>query len=89
MARPDSTSDDWLWRGVETTAHDEDAVSLARDFVRTFESDRGQRVLNYLRRQTVERALGADANDAALRLIEGQRLLVLKIESLIARGRSL
>lgn len=89
MARPDAASDDWLWQGVDKTAPDEDAVSLARDFVRTFEGKAGQRVLAYLRRQTVERAMGANANDAALRLIEGQRLLVLKIEALIARGRSL
>lgn len=89
MARPDTASDDWLWHGVEQNTHDEDAVSLARDFVRTFESDAGRRVFSYLRRQTVERALGADSNDAALRLIEGQRLLVLKMEALITRGRSL
>jgi hypothetical protein len=36
---------------------------------------------------TLERALGPDASDAALRQLEGQRRLVLTMRALVNRGR--
>lgn len=57
-------------------------------FARCFARREGAVVLDYLRRTTLERALGPDASEAALRHLEGQRQLVARIAALIERGRS-
>lgn len=56
-------------------------------FARCFAGPDGARVLGVLRAMTVERTLGPDASDAALRHLEGQRALVAAILALAARGR--
>lgn len=66
----------------------QDQRSLAVDAARIFAGDAGARVLAHLRRLTRDRVLGPEASDALLRHVEGQRALVLHIESLIERGRS-
>lgn len=55
---------------------------IKKAFVRCFISKEGKIVLSYLRRQTIERCLGADAEDRHLRDLEGQRRLVRQIEQL-------
>lgn len=67
------------------------AASAAEDpapgFARCFSGPDGARVLGVLRAMTVERTLGPEASDAALRHLEGQRALVATILALVARGR--
>ncbi|CAO3448581.1 hypothetical protein [Azospirillum largimobile] len=60
----------------------------APSFARCFAGSDGARVLAVLRAMTLDRALGADAPEAALRHLEGQRQLVATILALIARGRA-
>ncbi len=55
---------------------------IKKAFVRCFISKEGKIVLSYLRRQTIERSLGPDAEDRHLRDLEGQRRLVRQIERL-------
>lgn len=57
-------------------------------FARCFARREGTVALAYLRRTTLERALGPDASEAALRHLEGQRQLVARIAALIERGRA-
>ena len=51
-----------------------------------FSSPDGQRVLEHLRKLTLERSLGPGASDALLRHLEGQRHLFAYIAALIAQG---
>lgn len=67
-------------------ATDRRDIELA--FARCFAGPDGQRVLAHLRRATLERTLAPDASEAALRHMEGQRALVLRIAALIERGRA-
>ncbi len=60
----------------------------APSFARCFAGADGLRVLALLRAMTLDRALGPDAPEAALRHLEGQRQLVAAILALVARGRS-
>jgi hypothetical protein len=55
-------------------------------FARCFAGADGAVVLKALRAMTLERALGPDAPEAALRHLEGQRQLVTVILALVARG---
>ncbi len=59
---------------------------IEKAFARAFAGNDGGLVLGYLRALTIERVLGSQSSDAALRQIEGQRQLVHTIESLIERG---
>ena len=59
---------------------------IEKYYARVFKSPDGKIVLSHLRQITIERVLGADASDALLRTIEGQRTLVHQIEQLIQRG---
>lgn len=65
------------------TRHDQD---LALAFARCFKSRDGQRVWRHLRGLTVDRVLGPDVSDAALRYLEGQRQLIHHIARLVDRG---
>jgi len=60
----------------------------APSFARCFAGGDGMRVLAVLRAMTLDRTLGPDAPEAALRHLEGQRQLVATILALIARGRA-
>ncbi len=62
-------------------------AEVERAFARCFSGRDGRIVLAYLRSVTVERALGPDAEAAALRHLEGQRQLVGRMTALAARGR--
>lgn len=78
-------SNGWAWFAdpAATPATDDPAPSFAR----CFGGPDGARVLGVLRAMTVERTLGPEASDAALRHLEGQRQLVATILALVARGR--
>ncbi|MDR1360706.1 MAG: hypothetical protein LBJ18_00120 [Rickettsiales bacterium] len=61
---------------------------IEKSYAKTFHGTDGARVLTHLRGITIERFLGPDASDAALRALEGQRALVHQIEQLIDRGKN-
>lgn len=75
---------DWFTGGGRPSGAADDP---APSFARCFAGPDGARVLAALRAMTLERALGPDATDAALRHLEGQRQLVVTILALAARGR--
>lgn len=87
-------SSDWMWSSrdgqtdVETASRNrpspQDVAVLA---ARCFRGADGEKLLGYLRSLTLDRVLGADADDRALRHLEGQRQLVLHLITLINRGR--
>ncbi|WP_448192714.1 Bbp19 family protein [Azospirillum sp. sgz301742] len=77
-------SNGWAWFADPAAPSSEDP---APSFARCFGGADGARVLGVLRAMTVERTLGPDASDAALRHLEGQRQLVATILALVARGR--
>lgn len=86
MAEPD-----WSWfepsprrPGDPASA---DAADLARAVARLAATPDGARLLAHLRRLAFGRAVGPEAPEATLRHLEGQRALVLSLESLAARGR--
>ncbi len=56
-------------------------------YARTFSTAHGARVLEHLRKITIERVLSVHATDAELRALESQRFLVHQIETFISRGR--
>ena len=60
--------------------------SITTAFAKCFTSPDGQRVLEHLRKLTLERSLGPGASDALLRHLEGQRHLFAYIAALIAQG---
>lgn len=78
------------WAGLDSAPPGPDlhARALARQFARVFGSGEGEAVLAHLQSLTLGRCLGPDASDAALRHLEGQRHLVLHIQSLAERGRA-
>lgn len=67
---------------------DDPGLDVARACARLFATPDGRLLLDHLRRAHLDRALGPDASDALLRHREGQRALVLTLESLAARGRA-
>lgn len=66
---------------------DDQRLTLARIFARLFSGADGELALSYLTQATTERCLGPDASDAMLRALEGQRQMVLHLQSLIRLGR--
>jgi len=82
--------EDWLWENSKLSPFDEtsDRLGLAKAFSRCFGDVDGEVALNHLRALTLDRALGAQADNDALRHLEGQRQLVLYIISLIDRGKT-
>lgn len=64
-----------------------DKKEIERTFTRLFLTDDGQKVLSYLQLITFHRAMGAEADDAQLRYLEGQRALVTTILRLVNNGR--
>lgn len=60
---------------------------LAMAFARCFRGQDGDRVLQHLRRLTIERRLAPDCSEAELRHLEGQRHLAAYIAQLVSRGR--
>ena len=82
-------SSGWQWFDApdDCELHDaEGDPSVTITFARCFDSPDGDRVLQHLRRLTLERALGPGASDALLRHLEGQRQLVAYILALVAAG---
>ncbi|CAO3372796.1 Bbp19 family protein [Azospirillum argentinense] len=77
----------WAWLEGVSSAEAVPAGDPAPSFARCFAGPDGARVLATLRAMTLERTLGPDASDAALRDLEGQRRLVALIFALTARGQ--
>ncbi|NMM45867.1 hypothetical protein HH303_15325 [Rhodospirillaceae bacterium KN72] len=61
---------------------------IDKAFARCFSGDDGDIALRHLRAVTLDRALGPGVSDASMRHLDGQRCLVLHIQSLIERGRN-
>lgn len=82
----------WDWLEASSPADPGPAAASEPDpapsFARCFAGRDGARVLAVLRAMTLDRALGPDAPEAALRHLEGQRQLVAAVLALIARGRA-
>lgn len=86
MARPESG---WSWFDPPVPGGtDESGLLLARQAARLFATADGEAVLQHLKELTLDRCLGPESGDAALRHLEGQRHLVLHLLSLAARGRA-
>lgn len=66
-------SSGWQWFDATDNAGEEGERSIVSAFARCFGSPDGKRVLDHLRKLTLERALGPGAPDALLRHLEGQR----------------
>lgn len=65
----------------------QDMREVEKTFARLFSSDDGKKALAYLQRATYQRVMSADASDAQLRYLEGQRALVGGMMRLAQRGR--
>jgi hypothetical protein len=76
----------WPWETEPRAADTDD--TLARAAARVFSGADGEKLAQYLRALTLERALGPDAPVAQLRHLEGQRQLVRHILALAERGRA-
>lgn len=77
----------WRWFEENVTPDIGDSQpGIEKCFARCFADEDGRQVLEHLRAMTTERVLGAEASDAALRHLEGQRYLVAAIAGLAARG---
>lgn len=64
-----------------------DEADIRKIFLRCFSTRDGKAVLAFLRRQTVERSLGAGARSEELFFLEGQRSLVKHVERLASGCR--
>ncbi len=82
------SEDDWLWDNTKVPQNSDAAnrLGLAKAFSRCFSGVDGELALGHLRGLTLDRALGAQADEQVLRHLEGQRQLVLYITTLIDRG---
>ncbi len=86
MTRPESG---WAWLETPTGSKaDEMLLLLARQAARLFATPDGEAILGHLKSMTIDRCLGPEAGDNALRHLEGQRHLVLHLLALAARGRA-
>ncbi len=95
MTDPIRTAErDWLWRGQNSAQATQTTKTLrpapadvARAAARCFQGTEGELLFTYLQGLTLNRALGPEASDAALRHLEGQRQLMTHLSHLIDRGR--
>ncbi len=62
-------------------------TDIEKIYAQVFLTAPGQRVLEHLRKITIERVLGASATESELRTLEAQRALVHQITQLVTRGR--
>ena len=77
----------WDWFDPPSPPEPGQRLVVARAFARAFSGGDGELALSHLRALTLERCLGPEASDAALRCLEGQRLLATHILSLVEQGR--
>lgn len=64
-----------------------DAIDYQKMFARLFRGSDGDLALDYLRRMTLDQALGPQIGDSHLRHLEGQRFIVRHIINLVQQGR--
>jgi|GEM_PF-6005600 len=80
------------WHDMDAVPRQDTAPSvcgddaLARAAARCLTGEDGRRLMAWLCRRTLERALAPEAGAAALWALEGQRSLVLALISLVRRG---
>jgi len=87
MSRPEPAG--WGWFDPPSpSSGGQSGRDMARLAARLFSSGDGEALLRHLREMTLDRCLGPDAGDSALRHLEGQRHLVLHLLALLARGRA-
>lgn len=85
--RPDPPG--WTWFDPPpASAADQAQLALARQTARLLGTPDGLALLAHLRQMTLDRCLGPESGDAALRHLEGQRHLVLHLLGLVERGRA-
>ncbi|MCA1909061.1 MAG: hypothetical protein LDL39_11935 [Magnetospirillum sp.] len=84
MSKPDPG---WGWFEPAPPPDNSQRLVLARAFARAFSGADGELALSHLRALTLDRCLGPEATDQALRCLEGQRLLAAHILSLVEQGR--
>jgi hypothetical protein len=81
--------DGWSWFDTDNDeAINFEDSELFRSFARCFRGADGEMVLDHLRRIILDRRLGPESSDAALRFLEGQRSVVAHILSMLECGRS-
>lgn len=85
---PGDTGWTWLDPSPPGPHGDQDTLLLARQAARLFATPDGEAVLQHLKSMTIDRCLGPESGDNALRHLEGQRHLVLHLLALAARGRA-
>ena len=56
-------------------------------FIRCFSTQDGKQVMAYLRHYTLDKSLGAEADNNLLRYQEGRRSIVTQIMSLVSQGQ--
>lgn len=90
---------DWLWGSITKSnfpgpnlspsqKKEDDFERLTKAYTRCFSTDEGRVVLSHLKELTLERALGPESEGQALRQLEGQRQLVLRIAALVKQGQN-
>mgnify|MGYP001229675901 FL=1 len=77
----------WAWFAPPEGTAADGLREVARAAARALTGPDGARLLAHLRAVTIERRLGPEASEAALRHLEGQRALVAHLEALVERGR--
>jgi hypothetical protein len=85
----DNRESGWQWFETPLATTDKGGTAeIEKKFARCFSGPDGDSVRAHLRAMTIDRAMGPDAADSAVRHLEGQRHLVVQITALITRGRS-
>jgi hypothetical protein len=74
---------------IGATGDPDHRAKIERAFARCFAGAEGELAFAHLRALTLDRALGPNSTDAALRHLDGQRCLVLHMQALMDRGRGI
>ena len=99
MLYQNNENPDWLWGNITNSIfptanishgekQEDEFTRLSKAYTRCFSTAEGKVVLSHLKEATLERALGADSDSDALRQLEGQRQLVLRISALVKQGQT-
>lgn len=98
MYHQENQPHDWLWGSITKSSFpgpdlsaaqkkEDDFHRLTKAYTRCFSTVEGRVVLSHLKELTLERALGPESEGEALRQLEGQRQLVLRIAALVKQGQ--
>jgi len=79
----------WSWFEAASRPAEESSESeLCRAYARCFAGPDGDDVIAHLTRSILDRRLAANASDAELRHLEGQRFAIAGMLAMIERGRA-